>query len=187
MIKKHDHAVSQLQFTQTSHTLCSTACLVWVISLFKFQKEDFCTDHYVKQVLSFANELHQKIELSLNKRHEMISIDDIFSVMPSPIRVSMSEYYGHCLLPESSDCIAAIPNIIHRNKLCDLMKPSIGIIITCNAHNVAIFCRSDDELTLFDSMPACTYELNKDDLQICLSNIFRNMEEFNVFVLEQIH
>lgn len=123
----------------------------------------------------------------------MLAIDEIMPHLPSSFHLSYVTYYGHTLAADQQDCIdTTLDNVIHLKDVYKLLQPRQGGIFTCNKHNVAIYCcggghgghGSQFEYLIFDSLPACTYELNQDDLVDCLHEIFGKIVEFNFFLLQ---
>lgn len=182
----HKHSATQLQFEKTATTLCSTASLVWLITILHVKCIDITTDEKIDQILNFANKLHFTVQNKLHKVNQMLTVEEVLKCIPVPeeIETMFDLYYGHNLTKDKIDCVPNIPNTVHLNKISNILKANTGAVFTCNMHNVAIYAydnqAQEKKFLIFDSLPACTYEVYETDLQNCILSIFKNIAEFNL-------
>ena len=139
------------------------------------------------KLLTFADKIHKTIQQKLST-FDCIDVDDIFDLIPKPLNLKMKRFYGHTLSESMSDFVPAVDDIIHLNSIHELLNDGTSAIITCNGHNVAIYCNNtnqndDTSIFIFDSLPACIYYMNFNDLQTCLKQIFGIISEFNLFLI----
>lgn len=188
MIVRHNHAHSQLKFEKTASTLCSTACVVWLTTLMKFNSSKVVlTDGKIDKILTFADQIHQILQNQLKLQNRMLAVDEIMEFVPTTFKLNYSFFFGHSLLKHQQEYIPSdMINMIHLNDLQTLFGVNEGGVFTCNHHNVAIYCCSNNLYLIFDSLPACTYELSANDLQKCLVEIFVHIDEFNLFVFQNV-
>lgn len=158
--------------------MCCTSVLSWLVMILECEHPPILDEETMTSLLSFANQLHKKIQVKQIQR-QMLNLEELFAFVNCPIDMSLIFFHGHNQNSDSKD-LPEISNLIAFSDLEDKLSSKTGYLLTCNNHTIGLYCDEQQNVFFFDSMPACILKLSRGGLCAQLEKTFGEIMEFNL-------
>ena len=114
--------------------------MAWVVAVHQNEGITKFSEIEIMNMLTFSDKLHSLLQTRCKRENEFLCVDEVVHSIPLPLRFKTKLYYGHNLRQNDIDCIPSMEDIIAFDDLQNILQAKTACILTCNNHNVAIYC-----------------------------------------------